>query len=82
MYLDHDGNRQGDISPSGGQPKTRVHTALSRRRAQQGPGEGDGTNAAFRPPRTMQILGEGRPREPRRVHADCTHRHTEGQPVV
>jgi len=66
MYLDHEGNRKYDISPSWGQPNTRVHTTLSRRRARQGPGEGDSTNAAFMPPRTMKILGEGRPRGPRR----------------
>jgi len=41
MYLDHEGNRKGDISPSWGQPDTRVHTVLSRRRARQGPGERD-----------------------------------------
>ena len=41
MYLDHEGNRIGDISLSWGQPNTRVHTILSRRRARQGPGEGD-----------------------------------------
>jgi len=39
-YLDHEGNRTGDISPSWGQPNTRVHTVLSKRRARQGPGEG------------------------------------------
>jgi len=26
MYLDHEGNRTGDISPSWGQPNTRVHS--------------------------------------------------------
>ena len=41
MYLDHEGNRTGDTSPSWGQPNTRVHTVLSRRRARQGPGEWD-----------------------------------------
>jgi len=38
----------------------RVHTALSRHRARQGPGEGDGMNAAFMLPRTIKILGEGK----------------------
>jgi len=41
MYLDHEGNHKGDISPSWGQANTRVHTVLSRRRTRQGPGEGD-----------------------------------------
>ena len=41
IYLDHEGNRKGDIIPSWGQPNTRVHTVLSRRRARQGHGEGD-----------------------------------------
>ena len=39
MYLDHEGNRTGDISPTWGQPNTKVHTALSRRHVRQGPGE-------------------------------------------
>jgi len=83
MYPDHEGNRTGDISPSWGQPNTRVHTALSRRRARQGPGEGDGTNVAFMPPRTMKILGEGRPRGPRRGGGrttDVARQHDTGRP--
>jgi len=32
---------------------------------------GGRTNAAFMPPRTIKILGEGRPRGPRRVHANA-----------
>jgi len=32
---------------------------------------GGRTNVAFMPPRTIKILGEGRPRGPRRVHADA-----------
>jgi len=43
------------MSLSRGQPNTRVHTTLSRCRARQGPGDGDGTNAAFMPPRTIKI---------------------------
>jgi len=47
--------------------QTRKSTsALSRRRARQSTGKGDGSNAAFMPPSTMKILGEGRPRGPRR----------------
>jgi len=39
MYLAHEGNRKGNISPSWGQPDTRVHIrTVSRRRARQGPG--------------------------------------------
>jgi len=67
MYPDHEGNHKCNISLSWGQPNTRVHTALSRRRARQGPGEGDGTNATFTSPRTMKILCEERPRGPRRT---------------
>jgi len=33
MYLDHERNCTGDISPSWGQPNTKVYTVLSRRRA-------------------------------------------------
>jgi len=45
--------------------QTRESTsALLRRRARQGPGEGDGTNAVFMRPRNMKILGEGWPRGP------------------
>ena len=32
---------------------------------------GGRTNATFIPPRTIKILGEGRPRGPHRVHADA-----------
>jgi len=32
---------------------------------------GGRANAVFMPPRTIKILGEGRPRGPRRVHADA-----------
>jgi len=32
---------------------------------------GGRTNAAFMPPRTIKILGEGRPCRPRRVHANA-----------
>jgi hypothetical protein len=124
MYLDHEGNRKGDISPSWGQPNTRVHICTTVvaivplliqliPRAQNVPRlsrlwrklhrwykpelrppntrfhirtieapctlrsrEGNGTNTAFMPPRTMKILGKGRPRGPRRAGI-CMSWHTQ-----
>jgi len=29
MYLDHEGNRKGDISPSWGQPNTRIQSVIT-----------------------------------------------------
>ena len=66
MYLDYKGNRTGDISPSWDQPNTRVHIraieVLHMPRSR-----GVWTNASFMPPRNMKILGEGKPRGPRRA---------------
>ena len=60
MYLDHEGNRRGEVN------QTRESTLYYR-----GARGGGRTNAAFMPPRTIQILGKRRPRGPRRVHADA-----------
>ena len=48
MCLDHEGIRKGNISPSWGQPNTRVQTVLSTRRAREGPGEGEGARGKRR----------------------------------
>ena len=56
----------GDISPSEVNQTRESTSALSRRCARQGPRERDGTNVVFMPSRNMKVLGEGRPRRPRR----------------
>jgi len=81
MYLDHEENRKGDISPSWTNQTRESTSALSRRHTRQGPGDFDGSNAAFMPPRNIKILGEGRPRGPRRDRTtDVARQHDTGRP--
>jgi len=69
MCLDHEGNRKGVKSELRSTKHESPHHTIEAPRTSRSRGGGR-TNAAL-PPRTIKILAEGRPRGPRRVHADA-----------